>query len=91
MPKRVFWPAALVVMGFLFLGVNIGLLPRDFWNLWPLLLIIVGLGGLLISDREEWTIEEKNAKAKAARSAAAKKTTKKTTKKSTKKRTSRKK
>lgn len=65
MPKRVFWPAALVVMGFLFLGVNIGLLPRDFWNLWPLLLIIVGLGGLLISDREEWTIEEKRANDRA--------------------------
>lgn len=81
MPKRVFWPAALVVMGFLFLGVNIGLLPRDFFNLWPLLLIIVGLGGLLLSDREEWTLEEQRAnraKARASSKPAAKTAKKKT-------------
>ncbi|MEX0895880.1 MAG: DUF5668 domain-containing protein [Patescibacteria group bacterium] len=89
MPKRVFWPAALVVMGFLFLGVNIGLLPRDFWNLWPLLLIIVGLGGLLISDREEWTLEEQ--KANRAKAKAAAKPASKSAAKSSKKKTSAKK
>lgn len=72
MPKRVFWPAALVIMGLLFFGANIGFLPRDFWNLWPLLLIIVGLGGLLISDREEWTLEEKMANEKARKSSSKK-------------------
>jgi len=54
MPKRVFWPAALVVMGLVFLASNLGMLPREFWNLWPLMLIIVGLGGLLTSDTNEW-------------------------------------
>ncbi len=54
MPKRVFWPAALVTMGLIFLASNMGFLPPEFWNFWPLLLIIVGLGGLLTSDREEW-------------------------------------
>ncbi len=54
MPKRVFWPAALVVMGLIFLASNLGMLPREFWNLWPLILIVVGLGGLLTSDRDEW-------------------------------------
>jgi hypothetical protein len=54
MPKRVFWPATLVVMGLVFLASNLGLLPREFWNLWPVILIIVGLGGLLTSDKEEW-------------------------------------
>jgi len=83
MPKRVFWPAALVVMGFLFLGANIGLLPRDFWNLWPLLLIIVGLGGLLISDREEWTLEEKRANDRSRLGKSAK-TSKSSGKKATK-------
>jgi hypothetical protein len=54
MPKRVFWPAALVTMGLIFLASNLGLLPAEFWNLWPLMLIVVGLGGLVISDREDW-------------------------------------
>lgn len=56
MPKRVFWPIALVVIGIIFLASNVGVLPKSFWNLWPLILIIVGLGGLLISDREEWSV-----------------------------------
>ncbi|NCO12498.1 MAG: hypothetical protein COZ34_00570 [Candidatus Pacebacteria bacterium CG_4_10_14_3_um_filter_34_15] len=54
MPKKVFWPAALVSMGFIFLASNLGYLPRAFWNLWPIVLIVVGLGGLLTSDQEEW-------------------------------------
>jgi Domain of unknown function (DUF5668) len=62
MPKRVFWPIALVVMGIIFLASNVGMLPRSFWNLWPLILIIVGLGGLLISDREEWVTPEKKSR-----------------------------
>lgn len=61
MPKRVFWPAALVTMGLVFLASNLGLLPSVFWNLWPLILIIVGLGGLLISDREDWSAPKKSA------------------------------
>lgn len=83
MPKRVFWPAALVVMGLIFMASNLGLLPPQFWNLWPLLLIIVGLGGLLTSDREEWMIDEKKAKSSTKKSVAKKSTAKKTTKKTT--------
>jgi len=33
-------------------------LPAALWNLWPLILIVVGLGGLVISDREEWVTKE---------------------------------
>lgn len=65
MPKNVFWPATLVVMGFIFLASNMGMLPKEFWNFWPLILIIVGLGGLLTSDREQWIVEAKKPKAKA--------------------------
>ncbi len=54
MPKRVFWPVALVVLGIIALATSVGMMPASFWNLWPLILIIVGLGGLLISDKEEW-------------------------------------
>jgi len=30
----------------------------EFFNLWPLILIIVGLGGLLLSDKEQWDTEK---------------------------------
>jgi len=61
MPKKVFWPLSLVVMGLIFLASNLGMLPRDFWNLWPIILIVVGLGGLLTSDREEWLVDPDRA------------------------------
>jgi hypothetical protein len=73
MPKKVFWPVSLVIMGLVFLASNMGYLPARFWNLWPIILIVVGLGGLLTSDRDEWMDQ--------ATKKAAKKTMKKTTKK----------
>ena len=54
MRKNVFWPASLVTMGLIFLASNLGYLPREFWNLWPIILIVVGLGGLLTSDNDDW-------------------------------------
>lgn len=66
MSKQVFWPAALIVMGLLFLSANLGAVPQEFWNLWPLLFIIVGLGGLLTSDRKEWLYEKKSATKKVS-------------------------
>jgi len=78
MPKRVFWPVVLVIMGIILLATNVGMMPRSFWNLWPLLLIIVGLGGLLISDKEEWdTASTKSAPKRTT--TTAKKSTKKAT------------
>lgn len=74
MPKRVFWPAALVVMGFIFMASNMGMLPREFWNLWPVILVVVGLGGLLISDKEDWDTVKPT---KTASKPMAKKATKK--------------
>ncbi|MBT3249579.1 MAG: hypothetical protein HN846_02890 [Candidatus Pacebacteria bacterium] len=74
MPKNVFWPATLVVMGFIFLASNLGMLPKEFWNFWPLILIIVGLGGLLTSDREEWLVDTtKKTPAKSKKKATARK------------------
>jgi len=77
MPKRVFWPAALIVMGLIFMASNLGLLPPHFWNLWPLLLIIVGLGGLLTSDREEWMTGESRTSSKAKKTTSMKSSPKK--------------
>lgn len=66
MPKKVFWPITLVVMGLIFMASNLGYLPKAFWNLWPLILVVVGLGGLITSDRDEWLIETKKPQAKKA-------------------------
>jgi hypothetical protein len=68
MPKKVFWPLTLIVMGLIFMASNMGYLPREFWNLWPLILVIVGLGGLITSDRDEWlcTIPVKKAAKKTS-------------------------
>lgn len=68
MPKKVFWPITLVVMGLIFMASNLGYLPRAFWNLWPLILVVVGLGGLITSDRDEWLVETKKSPAKKATS-----------------------
>lgn len=77
MPKRVFWPIALVVMGIIFLASSVGMLPSSFWNLWPLVLIIVGLGGLLISDREEWMSSPRRSAPASTKKAASRKSSKK--------------
>ncbi len=76
MPKRVFWPVAMVVMGVIFIASNMGLLPIMFWNLWPVVLIVVGLGGLLVSDKEEWdgqTMPVKKSTKKVAKKTAQRK------------------
>ena len=88
MPKRVFFPLAIVVCGLIVLASNIGMLPREFWNLWPLMFIIVGLGGLLLSDKEEWDVEPNKKSVKPSAPASSKKTV---AKKSVKKTTSKKK
>lgn len=66
MSKKVFWPMTLVVMGLIFMASNMGFLPRAFWNLWPLILVVVGLGGLITSDRDEWMVDSKKIKTKKA-------------------------
>ena len=62
-------------MGLIFLASNLGYLPREFWNLWPIILIVVGLGGLLTSDNDEWDV------AKPAKKSSKKKTTRRKKKK----------
>ncbi len=88
MPKRVFWPISLVVLGIVLLASNVGMMPKTLWNLWPLLFIIVGLGGLLISDKDEWDTEKSPAKAKktVAKKVVAKTQPKRSARAATKKR-----
>jgi hypothetical protein len=54
MPKRAFFPAALIVFGLIQIATMMGLLPTVFDGFWPIIMIVAGLGGLLISDCEEW-------------------------------------
>lgn len=82
MPKKVFWPVALVVMGLIIIASNFGVLPATFGDLWPIILVIVGLGGLITSDRDEWLVEDR----KSAKKAPAKKTAKPVAKKQVSKR-----
>jgi fructose-1,6-bisphosphatase/inositol monophosphatase family enzyme len=77
MPKRVFWPAALVAMGLIYLASNMGYLPAQFWDFWPVLLIVVGLGGLLTSDRDEWLGQKPSRSAAASSKAKSRSTAKK--------------
>lgn len=84
MPKKVFWPASLAIMGFILLSSNLGMLPHNLWNLWPIILIVVGLGGLITSDRDEWlcetpkkTVTKSTKKSKVATKSKKKKASKK--------------
>ncbi|GEM_PF-3597160 len=89
MPKKVFWPAAMLVMGIIFFGTNTGAFASEFANLWAIVLIVAGLGGLLLSDREEWlsnAISSKNKNKKVKKTTkTVKATKKKTAKRKTKK------
>ncbi|NLG06582.1 MAG: hypothetical protein GX559_02695 [Candidatus Pacebacteria bacterium] len=69
MPKRVFWPATLVIMGLISMASSMGFLPEMFWNLWPIIMILVGLGGLITSDQEEWLIKPSSKPAKRKKTA----------------------
>jgi|GEM_PF-338805 len=72
MPKKVFWPITLVTMGLIFLAQNMGYFPAQFWNLWPLILIVVGLGGLVTSDRDAWLGPDKVTKTSSSKHSAPK-------------------
>lgn len=56
-------------MGLIYIASNLRLLPPEFANLWPLIAITVGLGGILTSDRVEWLIPERTTKSRPAKSA----------------------
>lgn len=60
MPKQYFWPSTLILFGAIISGTLLGLVPMDLIIVWPILMLIIGLGGLVTADRDEWmTPEEK--------------------------------
>lgn len=72
----------MLIFGLVIVASQTGLLPTQFANLWPLMMIVVALAAILISDKEEWDTEDK----KSARKPAIKKPTA-TRKSSSKKKT----
>lgn len=67
---RLFWAVVLIVLGFLFLGANLGLLSTNVWRLfWPAFLVLLGVWFLVGSslkgssglEMEEATVDLGNA------------------------------
>lgn len=54
MPKHTFFAATVLVFGLIWLAANLGLLPMFLLNFWPLMMILVGLGGLVLGDKSSW-------------------------------------
>jgi hypothetical protein len=54
MPKRAFYPAVLILFGLIEMANLMGYFPQALRDFWPVLMIIVGLGGLLTADKEGW-------------------------------------
>lgn len=81
MPKKIFWPLTLVIMGLIILAAFLGLLPSEFTSFWPLMLIVVGLGGLLTADRDEWMVDQSSKAKKTASPSSKKSNTRPNTKK----------
>lgn len=73
MPKKDFWPLSLVIMGFILLASQFEILPPTFWFLWPVIMIVVGLGGLLTTDRQEWLRDLKDTPKKKGKKKSSKK------------------
>lgn len=70
MPKRAFYPATLIVFGLILMADMGGFLPAMFSQFWPLLMVIVGLGGLLTADKEAWmTTPERRSAARSSKPA----------------------
>jgi len=54
MPKRAFYPAAIIMFGLIEMANLMGYFPRELREFWPILMVVVGLGGLLTADKEAW-------------------------------------
>ena len=71
---RMFWAVVLIVLGFLFLGANLGLLSTNVWRLfWPAFLVLLGVWFLVGSslkgssglEMEEGSVDLGNAQSAA--------------------------
>lgn len=73
MSKNYFWPLTLIIFGAIFSGTFLGMMPMHLIIVWPILMLIVGLGGLVTADRVEWLVPIEKKTKKSSSSANKKK------------------
>lgn len=59
MSKQYFWPLSLIIFGFILASTMMGYLPMYLLWFWPAVMLIVGLGALLVADRNDWMVSAK--------------------------------
>jgi len=61
--SQIVWSCIFIVLGILLLMLNYGVISwkaiKDWWKLWPLVFIIIGIGIILSAKREKKIEEEK--------------------------------
>jgi len=60
--SQIVWSSIFIVLGILLLLFNYGIISwkalRNWWKLWPLIFIVIGIGIILSAKREEKIEEE---------------------------------
>lgn len=72
MTKRAFYPAAIILFGLIEMANLLGYFPVELRTFWPILMIIVGLGGILTADKEAWLTTERKTSSPATKTGAKK-------------------
>jgi cytochrome c-type biogenesis protein CcmH/NrfF len=58
----------MIILGTIMTGTLFGYLPLYLLWFWPVVMLLVGLGALVVADREEWMVEVPPSPKKSARS-----------------------
>ena len=66
MSKRYFWPLSMIILGMIMTMTMLGYLPLYLLWLWPIVMLLVRLGALLVADRDEWIVASPKKPAKTA-------------------------
>jgi len=68
-----FWPLALIFVGFIIFAFNMGMVPSEMAPFWPAILIVIGLIGLIgYMDSFKTTGTTKPSEKKSAKKSAKK-------------------
>lgn len=62
MTKQYFWPLSLIIFGTIMAATILGFLPMYLLWFWPVVMLLVGLGALLVADRDEWMMTSNGRK-----------------------------
>jgi ribose/xylose/arabinose/galactoside ABC-type transport system permease subunit len=73
MSKQYFWPLTMIILGAIMTGTMFGFFPMYLLWFWPVVMLIVGLGALVVADRDEWMVEVPAAPKKTPKQSKGKK------------------